>query len=166
MTTACTLALLIASVVSTELAHDDGKQDGKRSTAGGGHVVRFERPTDGFTLTGVRIHGSRYGGGYDPTWTLARVRLFDESMRELERAFVPFDAWKVGRAEADRGTGGRVWCSLSRSSARERRSLPRPETEIAAPCTCPVTSTGCRMPSTPRSTARPWWSTPARIGRI
>ncbi len=99
MTTACTLALLIASVVSTELAHDDGKQDGKRSTAGGGHVVRFERPTDGFTLTGVRIHGSRYGGGYDPTWTLARVRLFDESMRELERAFVPFDAWKVGRAE-------------------------------------------------------------------
>ena len=88
-----------ATLGGDELAHDDGKQDDQRSTAGGGHVVRFERPSEEFVLTGVRLHGSQYGGGYEPEWTLARVRVCDGSMKELSRSFVPYDAWKMGRAE-------------------------------------------------------------------
>lgn len=44
-----------------ELAHDDGRQAGKRSIAGSGHAVRFEALGDNWYLTGVRIYGSRYG---------------------------------------------------------------------------------------------------------
>ena len=99
---AATVGMTVAAspaALGDELAHDDGKQDSKRSTAGGGHVVRFERPSDEFALTEVQLHGSSYGGKYDPFWTLARVRICDESMQELARAFVPYEAWKMGRAD-------------------------------------------------------------------
>ncbi len=76
----------------TELAWDDGKKDARRSTAGGGHVVRFERPTEEFALTAVKLHGSRYGAGYDPAWTVARVRVCDDQLKELAHAFVPYDS--------------------------------------------------------------------------
>lgn len=90
------LAPAMAAAKGTELAYDDGRKDDMRSAAGGGHVVRFERPTEEFALTAVRLHGSRYGGGYDPEWTLARVRVCDGEMKELAHAFVPYAAWKVG----------------------------------------------------------------------
>jgi len=44
-----------------ELTHDDGRQTGKGSFGGSGHVVRFEAPGDDWYLTDVRIYGSRYG---------------------------------------------------------------------------------------------------------
>lgn len=44
-----------------ELAHDDGKQVGKRSIAGSGHAVRFKVLGDSWYLTTVRVYGSRYG---------------------------------------------------------------------------------------------------------
>jgi len=90
------LAPAVAAAKGTELSYDDGRKEDLRSTAGGGHVVRFERPTEEFALTAVRLHGSRYGGGYDPEWTLARVRVCDGEMKELAHAFVPYDSWKVG----------------------------------------------------------------------
>lgn len=49
-----------------ELALDDGKPTGKRSTAGGGHAVTFEAPGPGWYLTQVRIYGSRYGQSRPP----------------------------------------------------------------------------------------------------
>ena len=50
----------------TELAHDDGTPAGKRSMAGGGHAVRFKVIGDGWCLTAVRVHGSRYGAPQPP----------------------------------------------------------------------------------------------------
>jgi hypothetical protein len=44
-----------------ELSHDDGRQAGKRSIAGSGHVVRFTVPGDSWYLTSVQVYGSRYG---------------------------------------------------------------------------------------------------------
>ncbi|MFV1960136.1 MAG: hypothetical protein ACC662_12075, partial [Planctomycetota bacterium] len=81
-----------------ELRHDDGRPDDRRSTAGGGHVVSFTRPSDPFVVTGVRIHGERYGGAYDPFLTVARVSLRDAAWRPLATTFVPYDAWPRGRA--------------------------------------------------------------------
>ena len=88
-----------ASLTGDELAHDDGKQDDPRSSAGAGHVVRFERPSQEFVLTGVRLHGSRYGVGYEPEWALARVQAHDQSRQVLASGYLPHAAWKVGRAE-------------------------------------------------------------------
>jgi len=44
-----------------ELAHDDGRQAGKRSIAGSGHAVRFTVPGSSWYLTSVQVYGSRYG---------------------------------------------------------------------------------------------------------
>lgn len=44
-----------------ELAHDDGRQAGRRSIAGSSHVVGFQIPGDSWYLVGVRIYGARYG---------------------------------------------------------------------------------------------------------
>ena len=93
---ASVLASTALAAKGTELAWDDGKKDDMRSTEGGGHVVRFERPTEDFALTAVRLHGSRYGAYYDPAWTIARVRVCDEQMEEIAHAFVPYDSWKHG----------------------------------------------------------------------
>jgi hypothetical protein len=78
------------------LKHDDGTPEDKRSTAGAGHAVLFERPGEAFAVTAVRIHGSRYGGDYDPFWAVARVTICDEGLRPLARSFLPYDAWSAG----------------------------------------------------------------------
>jgi hypothetical protein len=43
------------------LKYDDGKSDGKRSTAGGGHAVVFKRPAGDWAVDRVEMYGSRYG---------------------------------------------------------------------------------------------------------
>lgn len=48
------------------LAHDDGKQNGKRSIAGSGHGVRFRVEGDNWYLTDVQVYGSRYGQAAPP----------------------------------------------------------------------------------------------------
>ncbi len=90
------VAVLCLAAAGDELAHDDGKADAKRSTAGTGHAVLFERPEAGFAVTAVRVHGSRYGGDYDPEYALARVSLCDERMQVFARAFEPYASWRVG----------------------------------------------------------------------
>jgi len=95
-------ALVGSSVLvaqTKELGHDDGKQDNRRSTAGSGHAVAFVRPGDTFAVSEVRVHGSRYGGRYDPFLTVARVSVCDGDMRPLAQAFVDYSAWKTGRAD-------------------------------------------------------------------
>ena len=86
----------LAAAGKGELAHDDGKADAKRSTAGTGHAVLFVREDEDFAVTAVRVHGSRYGGQYDPAYALARVSLCDESMEPFAQAFEPYASWKVG----------------------------------------------------------------------
>ena len=43
------------------LKYDDGKSDGKRSTAGSGHAVVFKRPAGNWAVDAVEMYGSRYG---------------------------------------------------------------------------------------------------------
>ncbi|TWT73840.1 hypothetical protein Pla123a_37340 [Posidoniimonas polymericola] len=65
-----TIALAVfatTAAAKTELLkHDDGSQEGKRSMTGGMHSVRFECPEGEWRLTGIRLHGSRYGAGQAP----------------------------------------------------------------------------------------------------
>lgn len=49
-----------------ELKQDDGHAAGKKSIAGGGHAVRFETAGDSWSVTSVRLHGSRYGHPQPP----------------------------------------------------------------------------------------------------
>lgn len=94
--------VVAARAADPVLGHDDGKRDDKRSTAGTGHVVAFDRPPakgGDFTVTGVQVHGERYGGGFDPFYALARVSICDASLRVLAEAFAPYSLWKPGSAQ-------------------------------------------------------------------
>lgn len=78
------------------LAHDDGTQDSRRSIGSDGQAVRFESPGEKFALTAVRIHGSRYGGKYDPFFEVAQVSICDASLKPLVMAHVALEKFPVG----------------------------------------------------------------------
>ena len=67
------LVLLLAAPAALgaeeELKRDDGNREGKQSSAGTGHVVSFEAPKGKWYVRTVRVHGQRYGGGYDAKTT-------------------------------------------------------------------------------------------------
>ena len=101
-------AMLLATVLCSDrasatkipsndvLSHDDGRADTRRSSAGTGHAVLFERPEGEFIAKAVRIHGARYGGESDPEYALARVSLCDADLEVLAQSFEPYSSWRVG----------------------------------------------------------------------
>ncbi|SIO35319.1 RNA polymerase sigma-70 factor, ECF subfamily [Singulisphaera sp. GP187] len=78
-----------------ELTLDDGKPAGKKSIAGSGHAVRFESPGDGWTLTSVRLHGSRYGYPKPPNEDFT-VYLCDENFQQIAAFPFPYSTFKRG----------------------------------------------------------------------
>jgi hypothetical protein len=80
-----------------ELAVDDGKMKGKKSIAGGGHAVRFEAPGEGWTLTAVRVHGSRYGYPRPPREDF-KVFLCDDQFKQIADFAFPYSRFERGDA--------------------------------------------------------------------
>lgn len=78
------------------LSHDDGKQDDKRSLGGDGHAVRFERPSEKYAVTAIRLFGSRYGGQYDPFLEVAKVSICDPSLKPIASAVLALEEFTVG----------------------------------------------------------------------
>jgi RNA polymerase sigma factor (sigma-70 family) len=78
-----------------ELALDDGTMKGKRSIAGGGHAVRFEAPGEGWTLTAVKVHGSRYGYPRPPQEDF-KVFLCDEKFQPIAEFAFPYSKFERG----------------------------------------------------------------------
>lgn len=66
-----TLLLVVAQEAAADkklLKHDDGSPEGKRSMTGAGHAVQFECPDSGkWYVTGIRLHGARYGTAQAPS---------------------------------------------------------------------------------------------------
>jgi RNA polymerase sigma factor (sigma-70 family) len=81
-----------------ELALDDGEMTGKKSIAGGGHAVRFEAPGEGWTLTAVRLHGSRYGYPEPPDEDF-KVFLCDEKFQPIAEFKFPYSTFERGEPE-------------------------------------------------------------------
>lgn len=78
-----------------EHAHDDGGQAGKKSIAGGGHAVKFQAPGDGWYLTAVRIHGSRYGYPRPPRESI-RLWLCDKDFKVIAELAFPYSSFTRG----------------------------------------------------------------------
>lgn len=51
---------------TNRLSYHDGKADGKKSLGGSGEIIAFTLPAADKKITGVRIHGSRYGAATPP----------------------------------------------------------------------------------------------------
>lgn len=93
------LLLLSAPVRAgdTELTRDDGHREGKQSAAGTGHIVAFEAPRGEWWIRAVRIHGARYGGGYDPKEVMFAVAVCDEDLAPVTSFEAPYELFPAGR---------------------------------------------------------------------
>jgi len=78
-----------------ELALDDGTAAGKASLAGSGHAVRFEAAGDGWCVTAVAVHGSRYGGA-DATDEEFHVWLCDGEFQAIAQFAFPYAKFERG----------------------------------------------------------------------
>ena len=86
----------LAEPVDRELARDDGKMESKRTLAGSGHIVSFDRPAGQWQVRAVRVFGVRSKGAYDPAATFVTVTVMDEKLAPLGQAKVPCETFKLG----------------------------------------------------------------------
>jgi RNA polymerase sigma-70 factor (ECF subfamily) len=86
------------AVKPRELARDNGTMAGKRSLAGGGHAIRFEAPGEGWYLTAVKVHGSRYGAVEAPEEQFT-IYLCDEKFNRIAAFSFPYVSFRRGEAE-------------------------------------------------------------------
>ena len=84
-----------------ELALDDGTVAGKKSLGGSGHVIELRKPSGTWWIQGVRIHGQRYGGGYDPASTSFSVAVTNPKMKPLAEQRAPYALFSGTFAWAD-----------------------------------------------------------------
>jgi C-terminal processing protease CtpA/Prc len=85
-----------APAADRELARDDGTMTGRRSLGGSAHAVTFERPAGKHWIRAVRIHGARYGGGYDPANTFFTVSVIDPEGKTLSTTRAPYGLFAAG----------------------------------------------------------------------
>ncbi|HUU21236.1 MAG TPA: hypothetical protein VM389_01755, partial [Phycisphaerae bacterium] len=81
-----------------EHARDDGAAAGAGSIAGSAHAVRFSVQGDSGYLTGVRIHGSRYGSPRPPREDI-HVWLCDKDHKAVADFPFPYATFARGPAE-------------------------------------------------------------------
>lgn len=78
------------------LKHDDGTMDGKRSIAGSGHAVLFDRPEGAWDVTRVQVYGSRYGHPQPPDEDF-NIYIADADMNVLARVGAPYSRFARGQ---------------------------------------------------------------------
>ncbi|MAF10720.1 hypothetical protein CMK11_09730 [Candidatus Poribacteria bacterium] len=77
------------------LKHDDGTMEGKRSIAGSGHAVLFDRPAGEWDVTRVQVYGSRYGHPQPPDEDFS-VYIADADMNVLAQVGAPYSRFARG----------------------------------------------------------------------
>jgi len=100
--------LLIAALIALQapaaaadkiLQHDTDEMDGKQSSGGTGHVIAFEAPSGTWYIEAILIHGSRYGGNYNPKETFFTVAVCGDDLGELTASEKAYDLFPSGRFE-------------------------------------------------------------------
>lgn len=101
------------------LKYGDGKADGKKSLGGNGEMIQFTMP-DGFsTLTGIRIHGSRYGTAQAPKEDFMIYIMDEEHSKTLYTEQAPYrlfdrgeEKWVTVKFKAPLQVAGTFWIAL------------------------------------------------------
>jgi hypothetical protein len=81
---------------ATELKYDDGKPDGKRSFGGSGEMIEFTVPNETGKITGIRIHGSRYGMPQPPAEPFVVYGLGKDMSEVLFTETAPYKLFQRG----------------------------------------------------------------------
>lgn len=79
---ACAVLVIGSVVRCSEVTRGDGVADGKKSLGGTGEAIEFTLANDSSNLTGVRIHGSRYGLPDAPNENFL-IYILNEDMTEI-----------------------------------------------------------------------------------
>src|SRR5437667_282840 len=72
LTTTATILLVAATRAAAAddakatLKYGDGTPEGKQSLGGSGEMIEFELPSKAVKISGLRIHGARYGAAQAP----------------------------------------------------------------------------------------------------
>jgi RNA polymerase sigma-70 factor (ECF subfamily) len=74
----------------------DGKPDGKKSLGGSGEMIELGMPAGASTVTGVKIHGSRYGQPQAPKESFLIYFLSKDRKRILHTEMAPYSLFKRG----------------------------------------------------------------------
>ncbi len=84
-----------------ELSYDDNKPAGKRSLGGSGEMIQYSLPADKLTgdkgkITGIRIHGSRYGMPQAPAEDFVIYGLSEDESEVLFTETAPYKLFARG----------------------------------------------------------------------
>ena len=78
------------------LKHHDGSADGKKSLGGSGEMIRFRLPQDKNKLTGIKIHGSRYGQQQAPKESFLIYIMSPDGKEVLATQMAPYSLFERG----------------------------------------------------------------------
>jgi RNA polymerase sigma factor (sigma-70 family) len=78
------------------LTYGDGTPDGKKSLGGSGELIQFSGPAAAVKVSGVRIHGSRYGQAQAPRESFLIYFLNEELTRVLHTEMAPYSLFERG----------------------------------------------------------------------
>lgn len=81
------------------LKYDDNAADGKKSMAGTGEMIHFTAPADNAALTGIELHGSRYGHPQAPREDFKIYLLSANRAKVLHTEMVPYNRFERGEAK-------------------------------------------------------------------
>ena len=96
-TSVLVLLLLSATAARGEsLKHHDGTPDGKKSLGGSGEMIRFSLPSTEREVTGIRIHGSRYGRPQPPDESFLIYFLNEDFSEIVETRMAPYSLFDRG----------------------------------------------------------------------
>jgi RNA polymerase sigma-70 factor (ECF subfamily) len=107
------------SVSAQVLKHGDGKADGKKSYGGSGEMIQFTMPEGYNMLTGIRIHGSRYGTPQAPKEDFMVYVMDEEHAKTLYTETAPYrlfdrgeEKWVTVKFKLPLQVTGTFWISL------------------------------------------------------
>ena len=81
------------------LAYGDGMADGKKSIAGTGEMIHFSAPADKNSLTGIALHGARYGNPQPPKEDAKVYVLADDGTTVLHTEAIPYARFERGESK-------------------------------------------------------------------
>ena len=79
-----------------KLGHGDGKADGKKSLGGSGEMIEFALPDEGGKVSGVKIHGSRYGQANPPDESFLIYFLNEDQSEVVATRMAPYSLFERG----------------------------------------------------------------------
>jgi len=93
---ACVLLGVGSLVQSAQLKHGDGEADGKKSLGGSGEVIQFSIAEESSKLSGIRIHGSRYGMPEAPREGFLIYILSEDMTEIISTQIAPYSLFERG----------------------------------------------------------------------